>query len=157
MKKFLSLILALIMTMALAAPSFATDTSLVTPPEITDPNNGIMPLINIFTDTAYSTNGKWSSSEYSATSSNGDYIRYWHKNNTNEKVKVYLYRTDTKYNTNYVSMMTVNANDQGSKVYYSPRSSSSGTYKITIEAYESGGEVNGDVSLAQYSTHPDLR
>ena len=33
---------------------------------------------------------------------------------TNEKVKVYLYRTDTKYNTNYVSMMTVNANDQSS-------------------------------------------
>ena len=72
------------------------------------------------------------------------------------KVKVYLYRTDTKYNTNYVSMMTVNANDQSSKVFYT-RTAGSGTYKITIEAYESGGDVNGDAALAQYTSHPDLK
>ena len=32
-------------------------------------------------------------------------------------------------------MMTVNANDQSSKVFYT-RTAGSGTYKITIEAYE---------------------
>ena len=156
MKKILSLTLALMMTMALAIPAFAADTPLDSPPEITAPNNGIMPRTSIFSDTAISTNGKWTSSEYSATSSNGNYIRYWHQNDTNEKVKVYLYRTDTKDNTNYVSMMTVNANDQGSKVFYT-RTAGSGTYKITIEAYESGGGVNGDVALAQYTSRPDLR
>lgn len=156
MKKFLSLTLALMMTMALAISAFAAGTPSDSPPEITAPNSGIMSLPSIFTDTAYSTNGKWTSSEYSATSSNGNYIRYWHKNDTNEKVKVYLYRTDTEHNTNYVSMMTVNANGQGSKVFYT-RTAGSGTYKITIEAYESGGGVNGDVALAQYTSHPDLR
>ena len=38
----------------------------------------------------------------------------------------FLYRTDTKYNTNYVSMMTVNANDQSSKVFYT-RTAGSGS------------------------------
>ena len=53
-------------------------------------------------------------------------------------------------------MMTVNANDQSSKVFYT-RTAGSGTYKITIEAYESGGDVNGDAALAQYTSHPDLK
>lgn len=156
MKKFLSLILALMMTMALAIPAFAAGTPSDSPPEITAPNSGIMPRTGIFSDTAISTNSTWTSPEHSVTSSNGNYIRYWHQNDTNEKVKVYLYRTDTEYHTNYVSMMTVNANDQGSKVFYT-RTAGSGTYKITIEAYESGGGVNGDVALAQYTSHPDLR
>ena len=137
MKKLLSLTLALMMTAALAIPAFATGTPPAAPSETTGTSSGI----SIFTDTAISTNG--------------NYIRYWHQNDTNEKVKVYLYRTDTKYNTNYVSMMTVNANDQSSKVFYT-RTAGSGTYKITIEAYESGGDVNGDAALAQYTSHPDL-
>ena len=151
MKKLLSLTLALMMTAALAIPAFTTGTPPAAPSETTGTSSGI----SIFTDTAISTNGTWTSPEYSATSSNGNYIRYWHQNDTNEKVKVYLYRTDTKYNTNYVSMMTVNANDQSSKVFYT-RTAGSGTYKITIEAYESGGDVNGDAALAQYTSHPDL-
>ena len=49
--------------------------------------------------------------------------------------------------------MTVEANDQNSKVYYNS-TAGSGTYKIVVEAYVSGGTVDGDVAAAQYKTRP---
>ena len=142
-KKVLSLALALVMAMSL---------SVTGPVDPTDPEGGIMPLASLFEDEAYSTKGTWTSVEFAAASSNGNYIRYWHQNNTNEEVKVYLYRTD-KSTTTFVSSMTVEANDQNSKVYYNS-TAGSGTYKIVVEAYVSGGTVDGDVAAAQYKTRP---
>lgn len=145
--------LALIMTMAFAVPAFATDIPPTGHPEITDPDDGITPWISLFDDTAVSRNGGWTSCEFSATASDGNYIRFWHQNNTGEMVKVYLYRTD-KSITSYVSMMYVEANDQNSKVYYSS-TAGSGTYKIVVEPYVSGSKVSGDVAAAQYKTNPN--
>lgn len=123
-------------------------------PEVcTIPDDSIMPRISLFDDTASSRNGGWTSYEFSATVSNGNYIRFWHQNNTGEKVKVYLYRTD-KSTTSYVSMMEVEANDQNFKVYYNA-TAGSGTYKIVVEPYVSGGKVSGDVAAAQYKTNPN--
>lgn len=146
-KKVLSLALALVMAMSLSVSAFATG-----PVDPTDPEGGIMPLVSLFEDEAYSTKGTWTSVEFAAASSNGNYIRYWHQNNTNQKVKVYLYRTD-KSTTTFVSSMTVEANDQNSKVYYNS-TAGSGNYKIVVEAYVSGGTVDGGVAAAQYKTRP---
>lgn len=154
MKKLISLTLALVMAMSLAVPAFAADMPTSAPADIIDTDDGIMPLISLFDDTASSRNGQWTSSEFTATSSNGNYIRFWHRNDTNEKVKVYLYRTDSGRDL-VVSTIYVDANDQNSKVYYD-RNASSGTYKIVIEAYVSGGRVSGDVAAAQYKTNPSL-
>ena len=151
MKKFLSMTLALIMTMALASPAFASDTI---PPVDPEPEEGwIMPRIAIFTNTASSDNGRWDSSEFSATASNGNYIRFWHDNTTDEDVKVYLYKTDSGTDVR-VKSMTVPANSSLSEVYYSSKAGS-GTYKIVIEATVSGGDINGAVNVAQYVTRPN--
>lgn len=133
--------------------TIGTDLPPTGPSEITDPDDGIMPMISLFDDTASSRNGGWTSYEFSATASNGNYIRFWHQNNAGEKVKVYLYRTD-KSTTSYVSMMEVEANDQNSKVHYSS-TAGSGTYKIVVEPYISGGKVSSDVAAAQYKTNPN--
>lgn len=150
MKKLLSLILALAMTFSLAAPAFATE---VPPSDCSDDDYGIMPLISLFDDYASSRNGTWTSSEFTATPSNGDFIRFWHENTTSESVKVYLYRLDTIFPTFPVKIMEVPANSNKSMVF-NGQNAGSGTYQIKIEAYVSGGSVAGDVSVAQYITNP---
>lgn len=154
MKKFISMALAIIMATSFSGSAFAADISSVDTPEIISGDYDIMPLVSLFSDTASSRNGGWTSTEFAAASSNGNYIRFWHKNETNQKVKVYLYRTD-RSSTTYVSMMYVEANDQNHKVYYSS-TAGSGTYKIVIEPYVSGGTISGDVAAAQYKTNPNL-
>lgn len=152
MKKLLSLTLALVMAMALAVPAFAADTPPSAPTDVIDTDDGIMPLIRLFDDTASSRNGQWTSSEFTATPTSGNYIRIWHQNDTNEKVKVYLYRTESGRDK-VALLIYVDANDQASGIYHSS-DASSGTYKIVIEAYVSGGSVSGDVAAAQYRTDP---
>ena len=149
MKKLLSIALALVMAMSVSVSAFAT-----APVDPADSEEVIiMPRVTLFNDTAYARrNGVWTSVEFSAAPSNGNYIRYWHKNDTGEDVRVYLYRTDGRTTTR-VSSMTVKANDQNRAVYYNS-TAGSGTYKIVIEAYVSGGMINGDVSAAQYKTRP---
>jgi len=148
-------LLALTMLAAAAVPSFAAGTPPVDPPEVTDPDYGIMPLSDLYSSTCKDTSGQWNSSEFAAIPAYGSYIRYWHQNDTNEKVKVYLYRTDIS-TTKYVSMMYVEPHSQNSSVYFS-LTSNSGTYKIVVEAFASGGDVNGSVAAAQYKTHPNVQ
>lgn len=154
MKKLLSLILALAMTFSLAAPAFATE---VPPSDCSDDDYGIMPLTSLFDDYASSRNGTWTSSEFTATPSNGNYIRFWHDNTTDEAVRVYLYLADAKIGSVQidfpVKMLEVPAHSNKSTVYNAP-SAGSGRYFVKIEAYVSGGSVAGDVSVAQYTTNP---
>lgn len=153
MKILLSLALAISMTMSLSASVFSVETPPVDPPEVTDAQDDIMPLVSLFEDSIYSTNGTWTSPEFAAAPSNGNYIRYWFQNNTNEDVKVYLYRTD-KSTSEYALMMIVGANDQNYTIYHNS-TAGSGTYKIVVEAYTSGSIISGNVAAAQY-IRPDL-
>ncbi len=154
MKLFLSLALAVALTMSLSASTFAFETPPVDPPEVTDSQDCIMPRASLFEDSIYSTNGTWTSPEFAAASSNGNYIRYWFQNNTNEDVRVYFYRTD-KSTSEYASMMIVSANDQNYAIYHNS-TAGSGTYKIVVEAYTSGNIISGDVAAAQYISRPNL-
>ena len=90
MKKFLSLTLALIMTLALAVPAFAENTPPL-PPDASDEDYGIMPLAALFPQTPISGAGTYETYDFTASSSNGNYIRFWFQNTTSEEVDVYLY------------------------------------------------------------------
>lgn len=156
MKKFCSfaIVIALAMTMALAVHAFVASTPPAKQTDITDTDNEIMPQISLFKDMAYSRHGQWTSSKFTATSSNGNYIRYWHKNDTGEAVKVYLYRTDSGEEV-LVSSMKIGDNSQDSKVYYD-KTAGSGTYEIIVEAYVSGGLITGNVAVSQCKTDSSI-
>lgn len=99
----------------------------------------------VYSEYAYAECGTWSSPDFAAASTNGRYLRIWHNNTTDEAVRVYLCNGNDKF---YKPVMEVAANSQNSQVYYA----SAGTYHIEIEAFESGGIVDGSVSAAQYKT-----
>ena len=102
MKKLLSLFLAFVMTMALAVPAFAADTPSVDLGTETE-EHWIMPRISIYSNIAISENGRWDSTEFTATASNGNYIRFWHENTTDEDVIVHLYRKGVKRSEEHTS------------------------------------------------------
>ena len=173
MKKFLSLTLALIMTLALAVPAFAvTDPTI--PSDTSDEDlgwlisvfdyakkhlcnwklhNGIMPLASLFPQTPIAGAGTYKTYDFTASSSNGNYIRFWFENTTSEAVDVYLYRTDSGKDK-LVKSMSVDGDSHNQEVYYNS-TASSGTYYIKIDASESGGTISGNLSVAQYTKRPN--
>ncbi len=152
MKKFLSLTLALIMTLALAVPAFAvTDPTI--PSDTSDEDYGIMPLASLFPQTPIAGAGTYKTYDFTASSSNGNYIRFWFENTTSEAVDVYLYRTDSGKDK-LVKSMSVDGDSHNQEVYYNS-TASSGTYYIKIDASESGGTISGNLSVAQYTKRPN--
>lgn len=156
MKKFCSfaIVIALALTMALAVHAFVASTPPAKQTDITNTDNESMPPIRLFKDVTYSRHGQWTSSKFTATPSNGNYIRFWHENDTGEAVRVYLYRTDSGENV-LVSSMEVEENSQDSKVYYD-ETAGSGTYEIVVEAYVSGGLITGNIAVSQCKTDPSI-
>ncbi len=106
----------------------------------------------LFTDVARSKNS-WVSPEFTAAPSNGQYIRYHHENKTEETIRMYLHRTDSGKDI-IVSKIDV---ESYADIYatYGETDSGSGTYYIKIEAFPSGGQINGNVSVEQYQHNPD--
>jgi hypothetical protein len=151
MKKILSLALALALTLTLAAPVCAADPSFSGTPsdDQSESTSGNRLYYNLFS----SSDSTWTSCDFTASLSNGNYIRFWHQNNTGEDVRVYLYRTDSG-GERLVSSMTVSAHHQGSKVYYSG-TAGSGTYRLVAEAHVSGGSISGSIAAAQCKVNPD--
>ena len=150
MKKFLPLILALIMSLALAAPAFAESTP-VPPSDAEEEDYGIMPLMDIYSESMVaSTSGRWESPKFSATPGNGGNIRFWFSNTTGEAVKVYLFWVDSLGVDRIARSMEVPANSQKSAVYSSSRADSY-TYRVVVEAFVSGGDITGSLNVAQYT------
>lgn len=114
---------------------------------------GIMPLADLFGSRAVVDDSAWNSREFSASRSNGSYIRYWFSNDTSGYCTVSLYRTELASGTMVVSWMTVDGNDNDWKYYYSSNAST-GTYYIQVEATEMGGSIEGYASAAQYTQIP---
>lgn len=153
MKKFLSLTLALMMSLALAAPAFAASTP-VPPSDAEKEDYGIMPLMDIYSESmVVSTSGRWDSPKFAATPGNGTYIRFWFNNTTAEAVRVYLYWVDSLGQEWHLETMEVPANSQKSMVYNNSRADS-WSYKVVVEAYVSGGDIAGSLNVAQYATNP---
>lgn len=143
-----SLALAFIMATSPAIPVFSANTVVIEPTSITDMHHISTSQISLFSDKTYSENGQWDSAQFTATSGNGNYIYYWHQNDTSEPVKVYLYRTDSGKD---VLVSSMDVTDQNSNVYFA-QDAGSGTYKIVVEAYVSGGLISGSIAVWQYKT-----
>lgn len=114
---------------------------------------GIMPLASLFPQTPIAGAGTYKTYDFTASSSNGNYIRFWFENTTSEAVDVYLYRTDSGKDK-LVKSMSVDGDSHNQEVYYNS-TASSGTYYIKIDASESGGTISGNLSVAQYTKRPN--
>ncbi len=141
MKRVLSLLLALVMCLAMAAPTFAAE------PE--DPNEGIMPLIQIYPDHMISDLGSYSSGSFRANPGAGNYIQIWYENQADAPVRVYLYRTDK---SGSVGPILVNKDSNARGVYYDA-TAESGTYYVYIQA-ENNGQIHGRLAVGQYVNYP---
>lgn len=142
MKRFLSLLLALVMTFALAAPAFAAE------PDDGDPNEGIMPLGNIYKDEdVYNSTGTYESTRFASVPGNGKYIKIWYANRSDHDVTITLYRTDK---AGYVASKVVKANDykDDNVLWYIGSDTEHVTYYVRIHANDSN-TVIGYLSILQ--------
>ena len=111
----------------------------------------VQPRTSLFPEQAVSGTNTWVSPMFTATAANGNYIRYWYRNDTNNTVIVYLHRTDSG-NDAVVSQMTISGAGQAKKVYRN-YNSGSGTYYLLVDTI-GGGAVSGRIAAAQYLSNP---
>ena len=113
----------------------------------------IEPRANLYQSRVVSDDSTWDSREFSASSRNGSYIRFWFDNYTEGYCTVSLYRTDLSSGEMVVARMTVEGNQNEWDYYYSS-TAQNGSYYIKIESTEQGGPIEGYVSAAQYVQIP---
>jgi len=143
-KRFLSLLLALAMSFALAVPAFAAE-----------PGGGkeIMPLNAILLPYGHIESPEtYTSRQFSTSPSNGNWIQYYFQNETGSPVTLMLYRLQGSTFTRVGDTVTIAANSRGTGRYYSS-DAGSGTYYVRVEC-RNGIGVKGYLSVAQYETDP---
>ena len=143
MKRFMSIALAVVMAFALQATAFAA-----APANMDGPGGIILPRAAIYPSGPISGTGSVRTTSFTATPSNGNYIRVWYENNATSKVMVYLYRTDSGKLTVAARFSVEGNGGQGHDVYYTS-TAGSGTYYVQIEAVGDGGAINGNLSVTQ--------
>ena len=88
-KRFLSLLLALVMSLSLAVPVFATEPD--------DPNEGIELHMQLFENPYVNDRtGTYRTDNFTSTPGNGKYIKVWYRNYTDKKATIVLYNKDSK-------------------------------------------------------------
>ena len=149
MRRFLSVALALVMSLCVSAPAFAVDSSFAAVPA----EGTVMPPTRLITKVLNQTNTA-DTVRVTAQPENGNYLRFYYRNDTEYKCTVYLLKVDGSSQT-IVGAMSVAGNSQGQGIFFSVNAGS-GTYKIRVENTENGGLVSGLTSLAQYHTLSDM-
>ena len=149
MRRFLSVALALVMSLCVSVPAFAVDSSFAAVPA----EGTVMPPTRLITKVLNQTNTA-DTVRVTAQPENGNYLRFYYRNDTEYKCTVYLLKVDGSSQT-IVGAMSVAGNSQGQGIFFSVNAGS-GTYKIRVENTENGGLVSGLTSLAQYHTLSDM-
>ena len=90
MKRFMSIVLAVVMAFAFQATAFAA-----APANMDGPGGIILPRAALYPRSPIAGTGSVRTTAFTATPSNGNYIRVWYENNATSEVMVYLYRTDS--------------------------------------------------------------
>lgn len=146
MKRLLSVALAVVMVFALQSTAFAAAHGTM------DGTNGIsMPRAVIYPSGPIAGSGSVRTTTFTATPSNGNYIRIWYENNAASEVMVYLYCTDAGKLTAAARFRVAGNGGQGNDLYHTS-SAGSGTYYVQIEAVGDGGTISGNLSVAQYTS-----
>lgn len=145
MKRFLSLVLAMVMSLALAAPAFAAED---------DPDEGIMPLAQLYSDNAISAESGTYFPRFTTTPGNGAYLRIWFRNTGTERVIVRLWDTSNPKNP-----VKSQAFDPGTPndtfVYIIPTPDKPCTFYLEFTNNGPTGErITGQAAAAQYPTYP---
>lgn len=142
-KKFLSLLLAMVMSLSLAAPVFAAE------PE-DDPNAGIMPLANLYQDPSINNGtGDHRTTSFTSTPGNGKFIKVWFANRSNYPVTVDLYVVGQ---TNPVESWDFGPNSYADNGRWHVGSDTEAvTYYVRIRA-KNANTIVGYLSVAQYPT-----
>lgn len=152
-KNILSKLLAFTAICSVAAfPSYAMETGTFAeaPAEVSAVE--IMPRATLYPGHDLSGNNSWRSTEFTASPSNGNYIRFAYTNYASESATVSLVRTDLSSEFT-VRSMSVEGGGYDHRVCYG-NTLSQGTYYLYIEASD-GGTISGNIAAAQYRTNPD--
>lgn len=149
MRRFVSVALALVMSLCVSVPAFAADSPITAAPAA----ETVMPPTRLITKVLNQTNTA-DTVRVTAQPENGNYLRFYYRNDTEYKCTVYLLKVDGSSQT-IAGAMSVAGNSQGQAIFFSVNAGS-GTYKIRVENTENGGLVSGLTSLAQYHTLSDM-
>ncbi len=90
---------------------------------------------------------EWRSNPFGAAQGCGDTIRVDHENETDERVIVYLHRTDSGRDV-LVEQLSVEGRTQDG-MRYQAADADRGTYYLKISAIASGGAIRGSISAVQ--------
>ena len=106
-----------------------------------------VPSAVLFPDQEIDGLNSWRSEPFTATAGRGDTIRAYYENETDERVIVYLYRTDSGRDV-LVEQMSVEGRTQDG-MSHQAADADRGTYYLKISAIASGGPIRGSISAVQ--------
>lgn len=144
-KRFLSLLLALVMSMAMAVPAFAAD-------DPDDPDEGIMPLMQVYPQEPVSTSSRNGVGPFTTSPGAGKYLQVWFRNRGTSDVTVEL--MDLTNGTSQSMKVTWNSSHNNEKMVYEiPNPDVACTFFIRFTS-DNSTWISGDVAAQQYSSYP---
>lgn len=149
MNRFTSMALALVMSLCVSAPAFASEGSFAAVPS----EEVVTPHPRLIAQSLHKTNTDKTNSA-AANPDDGDYLRFYYRNDTKYACTAYLIRIDGT-REKVVGSMAVPGEDQNQAIFFRI-GAGSGTYKIKVENTENGGLVSGYAALAQYLDLTDM-
>jgi hypothetical protein len=143
-KRFLSLLLAMVMAFSMAVPVFAAEPD--------DPDEGIMPLAQVYPQEPVSTSSGNGVGPFTTSPGAGKYLQVWFANRGTTNVTVVL--KDLTNGTSKSMTVTWNTSHNNDKLVYEiPNPDVANTFEIRFYSVNSAW-VLGDVAAAQYPYYP---